>query len=159
MTEFLFRRRQLCARKEKNPVEWQFHLCFLVLLYDIQYVRLFSRESSSAVAWYDNVPWNLTGHSDTASQANFLTAQYTAALPERLQDCSSFMSPRSRLDWYHFQENFVSRFSLTWIINNCLFLISAARLLPLIPATYFYQEPAGTSYQSKLSLLLKDVSI
>ena len=91
MTEFLFRRRQLCARKEKNPVEWQFHLCFLVLLYDIQYVRLFSRESSSPVAWYDNVHWNLTGHSDTASQANVLMARYSAALPERLQDCSSLI--------------------------------------------------------------------
>ena len=46
---------------EKNPAVWQFHLCFLVLLYDIQYVRLFSRESSSAVAWYDNVARNLKG--------------------------------------------------------------------------------------------------
>ena len=142
---------------EKNPAVWQFHLCFLVRLYDIQYVRLFSRESSSAVAWYDNIPWNLRGQI-LPSRQTFSRLNTQLLSPNDYKNVHP-MSPRSRLDWYHFQENFVSRFSLTWIINNCLFLISAARLLPLIPATYFYQEPAGTSYQSKLSLLLKDVSI
>ena len=68
------------------------------------------------------------------------------------------MSPRSRLDWYHSQENFVSRFSLAWIINNCLFLTSAARLLPLIPATYFHQEP-GTSYQSPIKVSHERISL
>ena len=68
----------------------------------------------------------------------------------------NFMSPRSGLDWY--QENFVSRFSLAWITNSCLFLISAAGTFPLIPATYFHQEP-GTSYQSPIKVSHKRISL
>ena len=66
------------------------------------------------------------------------------------------MSPRSGLDWY--QENFVSRFSLAWIINSCLFLISAAGTFPSIPFTYFHQEP-GTSNQSLIKVSHERISL
>ena len=68
----------------------------------------------------------------------------------------NFMSPRSGLDWY--QENFVSRFSLAWITNSCLFLISAAGTFPSIPATYFHQEP-GKSYQSPIKVSHERISL
>ena len=68
----------------------------------------------------------------------------------------NFMSPRSGLDWY--QENFVSRFSLAWITNSCLFLISAAGTFPSIPFTYFHQEP-GTSNQSLIKVSHERISL